>query len=205
MLGTWTQMEHGKHLRARVDDQPEPQHLFSAAQPCAQFIQLEIGKLEMTEEALVQGLCVLACTSEPRRDGGLSKAKDPFGGGGIQSFGQRSEHYCDLMRRGFQAIQGCVASSTERGVAGLTAKGLDALGLAMFAIPNQGVDVSVCDPGVQALWVGTSEAVGVHLTPGPHWRRSRSHTGGAEATEWAIKRGAGLEQMVDQRTSPACL
>ena len=44
----------------------------------------------------------------------------------------------------------------------LTAKRLDALRMAMCTIPNQGVDVSVRNPGVQALVIGTGEALGVH-------------------------------------------
>jgi hypothetical protein len=32
----------------------------------------------------------------------------------------------------------------------------------MLAIPYQGVDVSVCDPEVCALWVRSSEAIGIH-------------------------------------------
>ncbi len=52
--------------------------------------------------------------------------------------------------------------SSERHAAGLTAKRLDPLGMAMRAIPNQGVNVSVCDPGVRALLVGTGEALGIH-------------------------------------------
>ncbi|MGZ3646386.1 MAG: hypothetical protein ACXVCM_21350 [Ktedonobacteraceae bacterium] len=89
------------------------------------------------------------------------------------------------MRRGFQTIQGCVAPSTEGGMAGLTAKGLDALGLAMFAISNQCMNVSIDDAEIRALLIGTGEAVGVyplrcspavfHLTPGTYWRRGRSN------------------------------
>jgi len=77
----------------------------------------------------------------------------------------------------------------------------------MLAIPNQRVDISIGDPVVRALLVGTSEALGVdplggssaafHLAPGAHRCRCWSHTGGAEATEGAITRGAGLEQTVD--------
>jgi len=40
------------------------------------------------------------------------------------------------MGRGFQTVQGRVASSTERDAASLTTKGLDALGLAMRAITD---------------------------------------------------------------------
>jgi hypothetical protein len=42
----------------------------------------------MAEEALVQGLCVLTSTSQPRGDGGLPVAKDTLGGGSVQSFSQ---------------------------------------------------------------------------------------------------------------------
>src|SRR5215469_14091900 len=63
-------------------------------------------------------------------------------------------------------IQGGVASSTERGSASLTTVRLDLLGLAMLAIPNQRMNVSVCDPGVRTLRVGTSEALGVDPSGG---------------------------------------
>src|SRR5215469_4721594 len=70
-------------------------------------------------------------------------------------------------------------------MAGRTSKGLDALGLAMLAISDEGMDVRIGDPAVRALLVGTSEALGFypfggsstafHLTPGAYWRRGRSH------------------------------
>jgi hypothetical protein len=53
VLCAGTQMEDGKNLCARVDGQPEPQHLLGAAEPGAQFVQLEVRELEMAEEALV--------------------------------------------------------------------------------------------------------------------------------------------------------
>ncbi len=89
VLCSGTQMEDGKNLGAGVDDQPEPQHVLRAAQPSAQFVQLEVGDLQGVEAALVQGLSVLASAGQPRRDSGLSVAEDPFGSGSIQSFGQR--------------------------------------------------------------------------------------------------------------------
>ena len=62
----------------------------------------------------------------------------------------------------------------------LTAKGLDALGTAMLAISDEGMDVRISDPEVQTLLVGTSETLGVYafggstpafdLAPGTHWR-----------------------------------
>ena len=100
-MGPWTQMEYRNKLGAGVDGQPEPQDLLGVAQPGAQFIQLEVRKLEMGEEALVQGLSVLTCAPEPGGDGGLPVAEDPFGRGRVQPFGQRREHHGDLLRRGF--------------------------------------------------------------------------------------------------------
>jgi len=64
VLRAGTQMEHRQNLGARVDGQPEPQHLAGTAQPCAQFVQLEVREPEMAEGALVQGLCVLASASQ---------------------------------------------------------------------------------------------------------------------------------------------
>ena len=78
VLCTGTQREHGKNFRARVDGQPEPEHLFGTAEAGAQFVQLEVREVEMEEEALVQGLCVLASTGQPGSDGGVSKAEDPL-------------------------------------------------------------------------------------------------------------------------------
>ena len=60
-----------------------------AAQPGAQFVQLEVGDLQGVEAVLVQGLSVFASASEPGGDGGLTGAEDPFGSGDIQPFGQR--------------------------------------------------------------------------------------------------------------------
>ena len=86
------------------------------------------------------------------------------------------------MGRGFQTVQGGVTSSTERGAARLTPERLDWFGLAMLAIPDERMDLSISIAEVQALLVGTGVALGVHslggsppafhLAPGTH-RRSR--------------------------------
>ena len=55
-----------------------------------------------------------------------------------------------------------MASSREGHVASLTAKGLDALSLAMRAIADQGVDLSISDPEVRTLLIGAGVALGVH-------------------------------------------
>jgi hypothetical protein len=179
-------MEDRKNLRSGVDGQPQPQDVGVAAQPGAQFVQLEIGKLEMTEKVLVEGVSVLPSAGQPGGDRRLMVAEDPFCRRSIQTFGECREHRCDLVRGGFQTVQGSVAPSTERGAASRASKGLDLLGTTMLAIPNQRVDVSVGDSEVRALLIGTGEAFGVyplrcssaafHLTPGAYGRRSRSHS-----------------------------
>ena len=54
-----------------------------------------------------------------------------------QPFGERRQHYCDLVGGGFQTIQGSVEPSTERGVTGLAAKCLDLFSVTMFAISKE--------------------------------------------------------------------
>src|SRR6266852_2692351 len=84
VLRAGTQMEHGNNLRAGIDCQPQPQDLFVAAQPGAQFIQLEVRELEVAEVTLVQGLSVLASAGQPGSDRGLPVAEDTLCGRGIQ-------------------------------------------------------------------------------------------------------------------------
>ncbi len=75
--------------------------------------------------------------------------------------------------------------------------------MTMGAIPNQGMNVSICDARVGALSIRTGEALCIHpfrcsapafdLTPGAHRERRRLHTrreGGGEATDGAIVWGA---------------
>jgi hypothetical protein len=211
VLRARTQKEHRKNLGAGINGQPEPQHLCGVAQPGAQFVQLEVREPEMTEGALMEDLSVPACASEPCGDGGLTVAEDPTGFGSIQPLGQRRQDHGDLMGRGFQTVQGGVTSSTERGAASRTSERLDLLGMAMLAISDEGVDLSIGDAEVRTLLVGTSEALGVHslgcsppafhLTPGAYWRRGRLHAWRGETAKGAIKRGARLEQTVDQSPS----
>jgi hypothetical protein len=54
VLRAGTQMEHRNTLRERIDGQPE--HLCGAAEPGAQFVQLEVWELQGAKEALVQCL-----------------------------------------------------------------------------------------------------------------------------------------------------
>ena len=97
----------------------------------------------MIEIVLVQGPSVLARTSQPGGDGGLSGSEDALCGGRIQSFGQRRQDHGDVLGRGFQAIQGGVAPGAERGAAGLTAERLDPFGLTMLAIANKSMHMRI--------------------------------------------------------------
>jgi len=114
------------------------------------------------------------------------------------------------MGRGFQTVQGHVASGSEGGAASLTAKRLDLLSMTVLPIPDESMDVSVCDPKVQTLLIGTGEALGVDplgcsspafdLAPGPHRQRRRSSTRrgrGGETASGAIVWAAGLEVTVE--------
>jgi hypothetical protein len=73
----------------------------------------------------------------------------------------RSEHDGDLLRGGFQTVQGGVASGTEGGVAGRASKRLDPFNSTMLAIPDESMDLSICNGEVQALLVGTGVPLGV--------------------------------------------
>jgi hypothetical protein len=148
VLRARTELEDGKKLGASVDGQPQPEHLCGAAEPRAQFVQLQVREVEMAEGALVQGMCMFPSACQPGGDGGLSVAEDPFSGRKVQPFGECRQHYGDLVRGSFQTVQRGVASSTERGTASRASKCLDALGTAMDAISYQSVDLIIGDAEV---------------------------------------------------------
>ncbi len=144
----------------------------------------------------MQDLHVLASAGQPGGEGSLTVAKDPFSGGSIQPKGSRRQHHGDLLRGSFQTVQGSVAPSSERRATDLTTKGLDALSIAMGAIPDQGVDASVCDPEVRTRIVGTGEALGVHAFRGSRRlltsRQGRTGRGaGAWGTSLLLSPGPG--------------
>jgi hypothetical protein len=64
VLRAGTHLEHRKDFREGVDDQPEPEHVVRAAEPGAQFVQLQVRKVELAEEALVQGVRMLTRTGQ---------------------------------------------------------------------------------------------------------------------------------------------
>ena len=102
-------------------------------------------------------------------------------------------------------VQRSIVSSTECGAASLTPERLDPLRSTMLAIANERMNVSVGDPEVRALLIGTGEALRVYafgssapafdLAPGAHRRRAHNRrVGTGEVTGEAIVWGAGFEQ-----------
>jgi hypothetical protein len=77
-----------------------------------------------------------------------------------------------------------VTPGREGDVASRTSKGLDALGLAMFAIADESMDVGIGDPKVQTLLIWTGEALLISpfgsstsafdLAPGSYRQRRRT-------------------------------
>jgi hypothetical protein len=55
----------------------------------------------------------------------------------------RREHHGDLLRGSFQTIQGRVAPGSKGGAAGETSEGLNVLDIAVLAIANQRMDLSI--------------------------------------------------------------
>ncbi len=70
-------------------------------------------------------------------DRGLPVAEDTLCSGRIQPKGSRRQHHCNLLRGGFQAVQGGVASSAESGVTGLATECLDLLSATMCAVSKE--------------------------------------------------------------------
>jgi hypothetical protein len=211
VLRAGTELKHRQNLGTGIEGQPEPQHLGGAAQSGANFVQLQVRKMQVAEGVLMQELSVPACTSEPPGNRGVSKAENPLGRGRVEPFGQRREHDGDLLRGGFQPVQRRVASRTEGGVALLAAKRLDALSAAMLAIPNQSMPSSISVAKVRALPVRTGEPFGVdplggspsafYLRPRTYrlrcWPSTHRESGG-QTTSGAIVWRAGLQETVER-------
>ena len=104
--------------------------------------------MEVAEGALKEDLSVAACASEPGGVGGLSVAENSRSRGRIQPFGQCRQDHGNLLRGGFQTVQGSVSPGSKSGMAGLAAKRLNLLGLTVFAISDQGMDLSSSGPEV---------------------------------------------------------
>jgi hypothetical protein len=82
-------MQDRKDFRPGINDQPQPQDVSVAAQPGANFVQLQVRKVQVAKGALMEDLSVLGSACEPPPNGGVSNAEDAFSRGWVQPFGQR--------------------------------------------------------------------------------------------------------------------
>ena len=115
--------------------------------------------MEVPEAASVEERTMVASTGQPGGNRGVAMSKDPLCGCDIQPFSQRTQHHAYTLDGGFEAVKWGVATGAEGGPAGLAAKGLDALSLAMRPIADEGMDVGISDLVLRTGRVGTSEAV----------------------------------------------
>ena len=140
----------------------------------------------------------------------MSMAEPAFRRSDVQPFHQRRQDFAHTLRGPFEAIQGRGTTGGAGGPTGLATKGLDALGLAMRAVTDQGVKLRIGDAVVRTSVVRTGEAVGGdaswgataarELVPGERpRRRGRSGWGKVPASPagWAIIRRARFEQALE--------
>src|SRR6266700_1374306 len=116
----------------------------------------------------------------------MAVAEDALSGGKIQPFSECSQHQGDLLGGGFQTVHRGMASGSERGTAGLAAQCLDALGMAMLAIANESMNVSICHAEVWALVLGQAKpSVFTRFGAPRHvwWTRQRRLSWGAAASD----------------------
>jgi len=179
-------MQHRDDFTDRIDGHPEPEDVGTAAEPGAQFIELDVRQMQALENAVVEHGSVLPSAGQPGGDCGMAVAKDPYCRRDIHPFCERSQHLRNTLGCGFEAVQWRISARAEGGAAGLAAQGLDAFALAVGAVTNQRVNLRVGDLVVQARGVRAREAMRVDalgrtaaafdLTPGRH---ARAHRDGA--------------------------
>jgi len=160
VLGADAEVEHRDQLAQWVNDDLEPPHVCPVAQPGPQFIELEVGEMQLLQPPVMQVGAVLAGACHPAGNRRLSMAEDAARGRDTQPFGQRRQHQPDALGGGFQAVEGRMAARTEGRPTGLTAQRLDALGFPVRAIADERMDCCVGDPVVGTGSIGTSKAVG---------------------------------------------
>jgi hypothetical protein len=77
--------------------------------------------------------------------------KDANTGGDVQPLGQRGQHFAHSQYRCLEAVEGCIPSHSELGLAGLAEEVLDTVVLAMATVAYQCMDGSVRDAAIITL------------------------------------------------------
>jgi hypothetical protein len=114
-----------------IDRQPQPEDMRPAAQPGAQFVQLDMREGEVLQGAVMYPCALLSSPAQPGSDRARVRAKYAPSGCHIQAFAQRGEHFSDAGGGSFESVQWGVAAGAEGRAAGLTAKGLKAFACAV--------------------------------------------------------------------------
>ena len=163
VLRAWAELKHRKNLRAGINGQPEKD---APVRRCAAGCVVRPAGGEGAGDGRrsaragcvrahqhgTERLVIVACRKPKTR-----RASDES-----SPSASRDEHHGDLVRWGFQTVQGSVAPGSERAATGRASKCLNALSSAMFAISHQSVDSSISDAKVKALLVRTGEAFGIY-------------------------------------------
>jgi hypothetical protein len=82
--GTLWVMQQRDDFAERVKGDPQPQCVRPAAEPRAQFVELNVGEGEMPKDAVVEGGSVGDSPCQPGRDGGVAMSEQAHGGGHIE-------------------------------------------------------------------------------------------------------------------------
>ncbi len=204
-LSSGAKLQHRDEFGEGVEHHPQPEDVRSAAQSCAKFVKLKVREMEMAKPAVMQRRAVLASPRQPGGARALAMPEHAHGCSEREPFGQYTQDFCDSCGWRLEAIEGRITAGGEGRAAGLAAKGLDALALAMRAVADKGVALCIIDAAVEAGWVGTGEAVGgdtfrraapaLQVAPRAHgWRQCGCRPDGLPSSGGTIIRRARFEQ-----------
>jgi len=128
------------------------------------------------EEVAVHLIGLLPCPSQPAAQCSFFDLKHPLQDRYIHSFCHQGQDQSYFSRRCLQAIKSCSPTHTELSAACLATQILDAIGLAVSTVSDQGMDVFVYDTEINAIlvWAGIalgrasflSSALAFHFRPG---------------------------------------
>ena len=146
VLGAWPEGERRDEFGAWVERQPEPGDPLARSEAGPDLVQLEVGQVEAVQEVPMHPFGVPGGPVAPAGDRRLAVAEDAHGGADGQPLGQGAEHLADAGRRRLEVGECGAPASADLGPAGLAAKLLDAVGAALVAVGDQGVDLASVMP-----------------------------------------------------------
>jgi hypothetical protein len=115
------EQEDGHDFGFGVKDGPDPDIVFGALEVTPELVELKMREFEVDEEMVVELATVIAASGEPGADGGFADVEDDRECGRVISISKQGEDLADDHWIGFQAIERGMTSSSELGLAGLTA------------------------------------------------------------------------------------